>query len=125
VLFDELPVGDLRVLRTATGEQLGGRIARETVTAVGRLLRDAARRQCGGELRGALLAHRARGLRAYAFDQASELSRGNGVGIYAECVQFRGEECLRGGPEVALGHTEQLLRKRVQSSPEVASSDSA
>src|SRR5688572_32973224 len=57
LLSDELPIRDLRVLGTSTGEELCGRIAREAVAAVGRLLRDTAGRERGGELRGALVAH--------------------------------------------------------------------
>jgi hypothetical protein len=125
VLFDELPVRSFRVLSAAAGEKPCGCIAREAVTAVARLLRDAARCESRGELGRAFIAHRARGLHAHALDQATELRGTDRVGVHAEGLEFRGEECLRGRAEVALGHTQQLLRKRVQSSPEVASSDNA
>src|SRR5688572_18057877 len=47
---DELPVGVFRVLRASTFEELRGRIACEAVTAVGRILRDAACGERGREL---------------------------------------------------------------------------
>src|SRR6266542_4101196 len=75
-----------------------------------------------GDSGRAIPAHRTRRLRAHAGDQTIELSGTDGVGVDAERVEFGGEERLRSGPEVALGYTEQLLRKRVQSSPVVASS---
>ena len=90
-----------------------------------RLLRRTACRECGCKLLSALLSHRARRLRAHARDQGFELSGTHGVGVDAERVEFSSEEGLRSGPEIALGYTEQLLRKRVQSSPVVASSDNA
>jgi hypothetical protein len=125
VLLDELAISDLRVPDPAAREKLRGRIARETMTAVGGLLRDAAGRESGRELGRPVVAHRASGLPAHALDQALELSWADRVGVDAERLEFRRQERLRGRPEVALGHTEQLLRKRVQSSPEVASSDNA
>ena len=95
------------------------------MTTIGDLLNDATCGERGGKLARALVAHRAGGLEAHAFDETVELSGGNGVRVDAERLEFSGEECLRSRPEVALGHTAQLRRKRVQSSPEVASSDNA
>ena len=125
MLLDELAVCDLRGTRLAVRKELPGRVARETVSAARLLLGYAARGERRRELRRTFVAHRARGFRAHARDEGLELCGFDGVGVHAERVEFRREECLRSRPEVALGHTEQLLRKRVQSSPEVASSDNA
>jgi len=124
-LLNEFAERDLGLPGFPILEKLGSRFGRATVSAVLRLLRRTTCRECGCKLLSALLTHRARRLRAHARDQGVELSGTHGVGVDAERVEFSSEEGLRSGPEIALGYTEQLLRKRVQSSPVVASSDNA
>ena len=120
-LLDELAERDLGLPRFPTLEQLRRRFGRATVSAVLLLLRRAACRECRCKLGRTLLAHRARGLRAHTGDQSVELSGTDRVCVDAKRIEFTREKGLRSGPEVALGYAEQLLRKRVQSSPVVAS----
>jgi len=127
VLVDESAVRDLRVMRAPVLQELRRSVAGQAVSLAGGLLllRRPARGHRGGELGCTLVAHRTRGLLAHALDQTFKLGGTDGVRVDAEGLEFGREECLRSRPEVVLRYDEQLLRKRVQSSPAVASSDNA